>query len=177
MTTLKRIGLIVNPIAGMGGRVGLKGTDGAEERATGPGRDSALRGAGRQLRWGCYRAALGGHYRGAGTGRIDGSNGSYPNAASFPWSSGAPAGVATGPRTRGAARRWSHAGVDLLLFAGGDGTARDIYEAAGNGPPVLGIPTGVKMHSAVYATTPRAAGEAAATLSDVGTTGTAANRK
>ena len=52
-------------------------------------------------------------------------------------------------------------GVDLLLFVGGDGTARNIYEAGGGKVITLGVPAGVKIHSPVYANTPEKAGELA----------------
>ena len=52
--------------------------------------------------------------------------------------------------TRRAARQMAAAGADLILFAGGDGTARDLYHAVGEEVPVLGVPAGVKIHSAVY---------------------------
>lgn len=72
------------------------------------------------------------------------------------------AGKTTAADTMRAARDMLERGAELILFAGGDGTARNLYDAIGNSAmPVIGIPAGVKIHSAVYATNPRNAGEVA----------------
>jgi len=66
--------------------------------------------------------------------------------------------------TVAACRIFAENGVDLVLFCGGDGTARDIYSVLGDSIPILGIPAGVKMYSSVFAITP----EAAATILEEG---------
>ena len=157
----RKLGLIVNPVAGLGGRVGLKGSDGPEILL-------------KALELGAVpeaptRAAVAMTRLAPAAGRIEvltwaGDMGENPATAAGLQSVvlGASAGPATRPEdTVEAAQRISAAGADLLLFAGGDGTARDIHRAVGDQSPVLGIPAGVKIHSAVYANNPRDAGDLA----------------
>jgi predicted polyphosphate/ATP-dependent NAD kinase len=174
-----RLGILVNPIAGMGGRVGLHGTDGPaldQARELGAGPVSPLR-AGRTLTR--LRRAL------AVTGE-DGTpsvtllapagpmGGALLDELGWPYQplAAPPPGRTSAADTRRLVRAMVEQGVTLLLFAGGDGTARDVAAglAEAEGPllvTVLGVPAGVKMHSSVFALTPEAAADiAAAYLAD-----------
>ena len=88
--------------------------------------------------------------------RIARAAGLRPSAVGTP-----PEGETGAADTRAAAEAMAAAGARLILFAGGDGTARDMAAALGHRVPVIGVPAGVKMHSAVYATSPRAAADLA----------------
>ncbi|MEV5748852.1 NAD(+)/NADH kinase [Actinoallomurus sp. NPDC052308] len=164
-----RLGLVVNPVAGLGGRVGLKGSDGADvqrrARALGAEPRAAERAA---LALAELRSRLG---AGLTVRTAAGAMGADAVAAAGlrPVVVHEPGRPTTPADTRAAAVALA-AEVDLLLFAGGDGTARDVLDAVGTSVPVLGVPTGVKMHSAVFGVSPRAAGEAAALMAAGGTT-------
>ena len=166
---MKTLGLIVNPIAGMGGSVGLKGTDGGDT----PQRALTL-GAEPQASKRSYEAlsiigkAMPELPLVTCAGKM-GEETARPSGLTAHIIEGVPQdGASTSSAdTRRAALELQRLGVDLLLFAGGDGTARDICDAlrtddfASAELPVLGIPAGVKMHSGVFALTPRKAGETA----------------
>jgi predicted polyphosphate/ATP-dependent NAD kinase len=154
--SLKTVGFIVNPIAGMGGAVGLKGTDGKAilERAMilgakpiAPARAESFLSEMKPVK-GRIRLVVG-----AGRlGEDEARNRGFACAVL-----GKKKKETTAEDTMKLARRITDAGADLLVFCGGDGTARDILNAVDNSLPVLGVPTGVKMHSAVFAVGPRAA--------------------
>ncbi|MCG2826846.1 MAG: ATP-NAD kinase family protein, partial [Thermoplasmatales archaeon] len=65
----------------------------------------------------------------------------------------------TADDTKKACKKFLEKNVELIIFCGGDGTAKDIYDVVGTKLPIIGIPSGVKMHSAVFGLTPRIAGE------------------
>jgi predicted polyphosphate/ATP-dependent NAD kinase len=155
----RRLGLLVNPVAGMGGPVGLKGTDGPDILARAIALGARPTAQARAAR------ALGRLTSGDGEVRVIAGPGpmgaDVARAAGMIVEETGTTPVETGPADSVAAiRRMVARGVDLILFAGGDGTARLVMETAPS-TPTLGVPTGVKMHSGVFATTPEAAGEMA----------------
>lgn len=188
---MKKIGLIINPVAGMGGSVGLKGTDHVVEealrRGAVPGSEKRAETALRELL--PYKDELlictgAGHMGGELAQRMGFRTevlpvGTDTGAADAPVDTAVSADLKTpagadilaasafcfataGSDTIALGKRLLNEQADLLLFAGGDGTARDIYQAVGTELVCVGIPAGVKIHSPVYAKNPGAAGKLAA---------------
>jgi predicted polyphosphate/ATP-dependent NAD kinase len=153
-----KLGLIVNPYAGLGGPEGLKGSDTlpdrlrqsvAEEMANSRSLPRAVR---------CL-AALSPVAEQLVVYGFDGAMAEQAcREAGLRFTSvGRAEALSSAEDTRRAAQCLLSEQVDIVLFVGGDGTARDIYSAVGESLPVLGLPAGVKMHSAVYAVNPQAA--------------------
>ncbi|MDH4123939.1 MAG: ATP-NAD kinase family protein [Thermoplasmata archaeon] len=155
-----RIGFIVNPLAGRGGAAGLGGSDGftredfdrmnakpiSQRRA-----EQALNSIKVQPCFGDieFLSASGemgeGALEKAGIGRMELLDAPEETTAED---------------TIRISKELLAKGIDLLIFVGGDGTARDILSAIGKEAPILGIPSGVKMHSSVFVNTPEEVGQA-----------------
>ncbi|WP_424018314.1 ATP-NAD kinase family protein [Halorientalis pallida] len=164
---MRTIGVVVNPIAGMGGRVGLKGTDGKVDEARARGAEPRAPSR--------ARAALDRIHELAPETEIitydDPMGAGLAREAGFE-----PTVVGTAERdettaadTRAAVADFLDRGVDLILFVGGDGTAVDVAETileCDADVPMLGVPAGVKVYSSVFGVTPRAAGQIAASFED-----------
>jgi len=153
---MKTIGFIVNPIAGMGGAVGLKGTDGRDvlEKAMVLGAKPVA-----PVRAEEFLSELGPVKEGvqliAGAGKM-GEDEARKQGFSFTVV-GERSEETTAEDTKEMAERANKADADLLVFCGGDGTARNVLDVVDARLPALGVPTGVKMQSAVFAVNPRAA--------------------
>lgn len=152
-----RVGLIINPVAGAGGPLALHGSDAYQPGAEPPDwaarrAEAALRvllEAEPAIRWVCGAGEMG--------ERLLRDLGQHPEVL----------GEARWPSEARHTHDLAAAMADrqdlaLLLFAGGDGTARDVMDAVGERLPVLGIPAGVKLQSACFGTSPQAAGRLAA---------------
>ena len=154
--TVKTVGFIVNPIAGMGGTVGLKGTDGKVilEKAVSLGAKpiATVRAEEFLAELSPFKQSIcllvGARDMGEIEAKKQGFNYRVVGKRQLQTSS---------EDTINIAQSIIEMKADLLVFCSGDGTARDILKVVENKMPVLGVPTGVKMHSAVFAINPRAA--------------------
>lgn len=170
---MKKIGLIVNPIAGMGGSVGLKGTDNTAAEAF---RRGAIPRAGDRAKsalsellpikeelfiYTCPGSMGGDIAEELGFRTVVKPEASDGAAKAAPVDAGVlpdPLSKTSAADTKSLAEWLLENKVDLILFAGGDGTARDVYQAVELSACCVGIPAGVKIHSPVYAKNPKAAG-------------------
>ena len=161
-----RLGLLVNPDAGLGGRLGLKGSDGQAELARSMGAEdrsgprmramlehfSSIHRAGfEDISWVTSEGRMGTEW--------------FPEAeiGSISTVHSSSRGTSAAD-TQDAVNSLLESEIDLLVYAGGDGTTRDVVAAleSAESPetPVIGVPTGVKMHSGCFAASPKAAAEA-----------------
>lgn len=165
MSQLK-VGLVVNPFAGIGGAMGLKGSDGKEIREKALSKGAVQKSPER------VRAALEVLFEGQPSAKHDVRwfSASGLMGGDILESFGVQPTICYQPSlvqteaddTKAAISQLMKEKVDLILFAGGDGTARDLASVIQDEElPVIGIPAGVKIHSGVYAIHPRAAGEVA----------------
>ena len=154
------IGVLVNPDAGLGGRLGFKGSDGRAEEA---------RNAGAMDRSGPRMTATLEHLENLGFGdaefiTCEGRMGSdwFPESPS-PTNTIPGADPSSATDTANAIGEFLKLGVDLILYSGGDGTTRDIVAALTTADrteiPLVGVPAGVKMHSGCFAANTNAAAE------------------
>jgi len=152
-----KLGLIINPVAGLGGSVALKGSDG--ENTAAKAIELGAQAKANSRTQAALEVLL--PYKSQLTiYTVNGDMGEHAaKALGFNVEVVYSANTLTTPNdTEAAAKVLKSLGVDLVLFAGGDGTARNICHAIEDTIPVLGIPAGCKIHSGVYAITPKAAG-------------------
>ncbi|MBN28576.1 MAG: hypothetical protein CMB33_01710 [Euryarchaeota archaeon] len=161
-----RIGILANPDAGLGGRLGLKGSDGQAELArskgaedrSGPRLESMLghfsrihRDDSEQIEWITSKGRMGSEWI-----PDELEIGTISEVHQSP-------GKTSASDTQDAIARLIEAGIDLLVYSGGDGTTRDIVASLSDLEtpelPVIGVPSGVKMHSGCFASSPKAAAE------------------
>jgi len=156
---VKVIGFLINPIAGMGGSVGLKGTDGdlLVEALRRGARPIAPYRADRFLRR--LRKLINSNLTIVTPPKIMGENAARKYFNSVETIDFNVSEITSSADTINSCKLMISRGVDLIVFVGGDGTARDVYSIIRDSVPILGVPSGVKMYSGVFASSPEAAAE------------------
>ena len=154
--TVMKVGFLVNPIAGMGGKVGLKGTDNVVNEALMMGAKPVAPERGIEFLKKMKELRLHQQIKLLTCSGVMGEEEIHSaslDADILPMKVGT---KTTAENTKKAVRLMAKHKVDLILFVGGDGTARDILDALSDydSIPVLGIPSGVKMYSGIFAANP-----------------------
>jgi predicted polyphosphate/ATP-dependent NAD kinase len=158
----KTLGFIVNPVAGMGGAVGLKGTDGKAilQQAIQLGAKPI---AAQRAQIFLTELSTAKEHLKLVVGAGDMGENEAKKMGFTTKVVGETKSETSSEDTQAIAKAIIEAGVDLLVYCGGDGTTRDIQKIVELKVPVLGVPTGVKMHSALFAVSPQAAARVAMT--------------
>jgi predicted polyphosphate/ATP-dependent NAD kinase len=157
-----KLGLIINPLAGLGGSVALKGSDGvalqALEKGAVPKANLRTQIALNEIVDLKDQLHIITCPNNMGESSVKQLGFSY-DLIDFTFNDGSILEDTSAEHTKQAAQIIREMGVDLLVFAGGDGTARDVCSVIEDAFPVLGVPAGVKIHSGVYGITPKASGQ------------------
>lgn len=157
----KAIGFLINPIAGMGGRVGLKGTDNALQQARELGASPIAPSRAIEFLNALKRLYPPPPIKLVTCPRPMGEE--EVNAVDLETETlTLPIGMETSAEdTKAAVQKMVEFGIELIVFVGGDGTARDILDALQDNEQiqVLGVPSGVKMYSGIFVITPAEAAE------------------
>lgn len=155
---MHKIGLIINPIAGMGGRVGLKGTDGQLQKALELGAKPVavirakefikqlinLNVDNKEINFLISEGLMG----------EEAVKGIWPN---YQLISTKISDITTAEDTKNVVKELISLKIELLVFVGGDGTSIDILDSINDNIPILGVPSGVKMYGSVFGRTPQSA--------------------
>ncbi len=160
---MPRIGFIINPIAGMGGRVGLKGTDGVLAEAERRGATAVANARALEMLQALEGLLAGTRWQDSVTWLSADGNMGYDALRSAGFTAieilHRCQDVPSALDTKAAVEKLIASGAELVVFCGGDGTARDICSITGEATPILGIPAGVKMYSGVFGVTPHRTAE------------------
>ncbi|AUI83046.1 ATP-NAD kinase family protein [Alteromonas macleodii] len=154
-----KLGVVVNPFAGIGGALALKGSDGAEIREKALAMGAEKKANEKMAKALSILEALSGRFTVVTASGDMGETICESLGIPYEVIYTADAVQTEGEDSERAAKAMVDANVDLLLFAGGDGTARNICSVVGTQVPVLGVPAGCKIHSGVYCVSPSAAGQ------------------
>ncbi len=154
-----KLGVVVNPFAGIGGALALKGSDGAKIREKALAMGAEKKANEKMAKALSILEALSGQFTVVTASGDMGETICESLGIPYEVIYTADAVQTEGEDSERAAKAMVDANVDLLLFAGGDGTARNICSVVGTQVPVLGVPAGCKIHSGVYCVSPSAAGQ------------------